>query len=334
MSLTSLGDLSSSYSSRQRNVALRQQIDRLTAELATGQVTDVREVLAGNYSYLTDIERRSSILEGYSVATAEAGLYADAMQNALSVVNTFGSDLSFSLLTTGSSAVGVPGAVMVEDAKNALSGMLGALNTKAAGRYLFSGTATDRPPLEGLDAVLTGLRAAVSGAATPDDVLAAAQTWFDDPAGFTAAIYTGGDTAIAPFDLSQSEKVTLDIRAIDPKLLETLRLTAVAAIADDPALGFGAQFQAELFDKAGQGLLVAQDNIVALRADVGFVESRIDKVSARNAAEQTSLEFAKIALLEIDPFEAATRLEEAQFQLQSLYSVTVKMSQLSLVNFL
>jgi flagellar hook-associated protein 3 FlgL len=44
--------------------------------------------------------------------------------------------------------------------------------------------------------------------------------------------------------------------------------------------------------------------------------------------------FAKTGLLEIDPFEAATKLEEVQFQLQSLYSVTVRMSQLSLVKFL
>ncbi len=81
-------------------------------------------------------------------------------------------------------------------------------------------------------------------------------------------------------------------------------------------------------------MLIAQDDVIALRADVGFVESRIEKVAARNAAEVTGLEFAKVALLEIDPYEAATRLEEAQFQLQSLYTVTVRMSQLSLVNFL
>ncbi len=334
MSVTTLGDLSSSYALRQRNVALRQQIDRLTNELATGQVGDVRDVLAGNYSYLTNIERRSSILEGYGVATAEAGLYADAMQNALGTFNTFASDLSFSLLTTGNSAVGVPGTVMGAEAENALNGMIGAINTKAAGRYLFSGVATDRPPLANADAIMTGLRTAVAGATTPDDILASAEAWFNDPAGFEAAFYSGGTAAIAPFNLSNTESVTLDVRAIDPKLVETLRFTAVAALASDPASGLSDQEQAELFSKAGQGLLTAQDNIVALRADVGFAENQIDKVAARNAAEETSLEFAKIALLEIDPFEAATRLEEAQFQLQSLYSVTVKMSQLSLVNFL
>ena len=62
--------------------------------------------------------------------------------------------------------------------------------------------------------------------------------------------------------------------------------------------------------------------------------ARLDRIATRNAAEVTSLTMAKNTLLEADPFEAATKLEEAQFQLQSLYTVTVRSSELSLVNFL
>ncbi|MDG1170848.1 MAG: flagellin, partial [Sulfitobacter sp.] len=97
---------------------------------------------------------------------------------------------------------------------------------------------------------------------------------------------------------------------------------------------FGFWGENSIFGKSGQALLIAGDDVIALRADVGFVEARIEKIGARNSAEATSLEYAKRALLEIDPYEAATKLEEAQFQLQSLYSVTVRMSQLSLVNFI
>ncbi len=222
----------------------------------------------------------------------------------------------------------------MSEARSALDGIPGAINTTSAGRYLFSGAATDQPPLPDIDDVLLALRTAVSGATTPDALLAAAKVWFDDPGGFEATLYQGASESIAPFDLSQTEKVTLDVRAVDPKLKEVLRLTAVAALADDTGFGFDRSAQSEVFNKSGQALLVAQDDIIALRATVGFVEARIEKTAARNAAEQTSLEFAKLSLLAVDPYEAATRLEEAQFQLQSLYSVTVRMSQLSLVNFL
>lgn len=334
MSLTNLGDLSQSFSMRQRNIALRQDIDRFTTELATGQVADVRKVLDGNYSFLTDIERRTAILDGYGVATTEAALFTDATQQALSVIETFGSDLSASLLVAANSAVGVSGAEIVPEGYNALAGVLGSLNTNIADRHIFSGTATDRPPLPDTDSVLAALLPVISGAATPDDVLTAATAWFDDPAGFEATLYQGSPDSVGPVSLSQTDNVTMDVRAVDPRLKEVIKLTAIVALTDDPALGFARPEQSELLAKAGQSLLAAQDGIVSLRANVGFVESRIEGIATRNAAELTSLEFAKSGLLEIDPFEAATRLEETQFQLQSLYSVTVRMSQLSLVNFL
>lgn len=333
MSLPSLGDLSQSYSMRQRNVSLRQEISKLTDELASGQVSDVRDILNGNYSYLTDITKRMDLLEGYQVATAEAGIFTDALQRTLGLIDDTGRDMSASLLTAGTSAIGVSGSDTVAEAENALDTMIGALNTKSAGRYLFSGTAVDQPPLLDSATLRTALRTAVAGATTPDDVLTAARNWFVDPAGFEAILYQGG-AALAPFGLSPVDQVTLDLRATDPKLREVLMLTAVSTLADDPTFNFDVATQSELFGKAGQALLIAGDEVIALRAEVGFVEARIEKITARNAAEVTSMEFAKQALLAVDPYEAATKLEEAQFQLQSLYSVTVRMSQLSLVNFL
>jgi flagellar hook-associated protein 3 FlgL len=89
-----------------------------------------------------------------------------------------------------------------------------------------------------------------------------------------------------------------------------------------------------LFGLSANELLQGQSGAVTLQSRVGFAQARIDTIATRNAAEVTSLQMARNALLEVDPFEAATKLEEAQFQLQSLYSVTVRMSQLSLVNYL
>lgn len=330
----SIGDMASSYAQRQRNVSIKQEIHRLTSELASGQVTDTRKVLAGNYSYLTDIERKMTTLSGYGVATAEATHYAAAMQTSLGQISEIAEGLSASLLAAGTNATGPSPATTASEAKNALGSIIGRLNAQVAGRHMFSGTATDRPPIVDVDTLLMDLGAAVAGATTPDEVLAAAVAWFDDPAGFPATAYVGSDDGISPFDLSHTETVSLDIRATAPELRDSLRLAAVAALADDPGLGLTATDQKELFRKAGQEMLLAQDDLISLQARVGFVETRIEEITTRNAAELTSLEYTKSALLAVDPFEAATRLEEAQFQLQSLYSVTVRMSQLSIVNFL
>ncbi len=332
MSVTNLGDLSQSYSMRARNVSLRQEIARLTTELATGQVADVRDVLAGNYSYLTEIERRSNILGGYNVATSEAALYTSTLQTALGRVEEYASSLSLSLQISGNGGQSVTDTAL--EARTVLDAMVATVNTSVAGRYPFSGSATNARPLADTETMLTAIRAAAVGATTPDDLLTVTRAWFDDPAGFSTILYQGSTESITPFNLTETDKVALDVRAVDPRLREALRLTAVAALADDPRFAFDAESRAELFDKSGRALMAQQNNLIGLQADVGFVEGRIEKITTRNAAEETSLEFAKIALLEIDPYEAATKLEEAQFQLQSLYSLTVRMSQLSLVNFL
>lgn len=331
MTAVSLGDLAQSFMLRQRNSALKQDMNRLTTELATGQVADVRQVLAGNYSYLTEIERKTSVLSGYRVATSEATHFSGTMQTTLGRLDELTQDLSSSLLTAGTSAGIVDTA---SEARNALKGMIGTLNTDIAGRYMFSGTATDQPPLVNAETLLNELQSVISGATTPADVMAAASAWFDSPIGYVAFAYQGATDPLSSFAVSQAESVTLDVRATDPGISKMLRLAAVAALADDPAFGLDVAAQSELYAISGREMLATQNDITALRANVGYVEARIDTIAARNAAEFTTLSFAKAALLEVDPFETATQLEEVQFQLQSLYSVTVRMSQLSLVNFL
>ena len=152
--------------------------------------------------------------------------------------------------------------------------------------------------------------------------------------GFDDLIYAGSDVALAPFVLSETERVSLDVRANDPALKNVLMYTTLAALADDPALGLTVPQQSELFGIAGLALQSGQDLLTDVRSRIGVAEARIEKISARNQAEATGIEFARNALIQADPFETATQLESVQFQLQSLYSITVRSSQLSLVNFL
>lgn len=334
MSTTSLGDLAQSFTLRQRNSVLRTEMSRLTEELSTGRVSDLRQVLQGNYSYLTDLERKLEVLQGYKVATTEATHFADGMQTALERVEDIGQSLSGSLITSGTSSIGTAVNDTAAEAGNALEALMATLNTKVSGRSLFGGTATDRPPLASADDLLAALGTAVGGATSVADIQTAAQAWFDDPAGFDAVIYQGATTGLSPFAASDTDRISLDVRATDSRLKDMIRLVAVTALADDAALALDAQQKSELFLDAGTRMLGARDGITSLRAGVGYVEARIDAAATRNAAEMTSLDFARGALLGVDPYETATKLEDVQFQLQSLYSVTVRMSQLSLVNFL
>lgn len=334
MMVPTLGDLSHSFSMRQRNVALREQMARFSQELATGQVADVRDVLRGNYSYLSDIERKMDVLAGYTVATSEATHFANGMQLAIEGAAELARDLSSTLITAGTSALGAARTDIANQAQTTLDALVDRVNTNVSGRFLFSGTATDQPPLPDAQTLLDELKLAMAGATTPATMMAAAETWFDDPAGFEATVYQGSDVPLAPFALSETDDVAIDLRAIDPDVKRLLRLTAVSALATDTSFGLNVTQQTELFALTGQDMLSARDGMTGLGARVGFAEARIENIATRNNAEQTALEFAKAELLEVDPFEAATRLEDVQFNLESLYAVTVRNSQLSLVNFI
>ena len=104
MTVTGLGDLAQGYLLRSRTTGIKQEIDRLTTELTSGQVSDVRDRLNGNLSFLTDVERRSTVLDSYGIATAEAAQFSGAMQVALSAISEATQDLSGTLISAGSSA--------------------------------------------------------------------------------------------------------------------------------------------------------------------------------------------------------------------------------------
>lgn len=334
MSSVSLGDLSQSFMMQRRSVALRQDMSKLTDELSSGKKSDVREILAGNHNYLSDLERSMEVLEGYSIANSEAKYFTSAMQASLNRVQDFSSQLGLDLILAGGGPVGVISGSPSTNATTQLQGMINSLNSDIAGRSLFAGTTTDQSPLRNAETLLNELSIAIAGQTTPEDIITAAEAWFASPTGFDALIYAGSDTALAPFSLSETERVSLDVRANDPALKSILMNTALAALADDPALGLNVSEQSELFGLTGLALRSNQDQLTDLRSRIGYTEARIEMIAVRNQAEETASEFARNELLSADLFETATRLESVQFHLQSLYAVTVRSSQLSLVNFL
>ncbi|SPH19645.1 hypothetical protein ASD8599_00380 [Ascidiaceihabitans donghaensis] len=334
MNSVSIGDLAHSYLLQRRGSGLRAEMSKLNQELASGQIADIKSILAGNFSYLSDIETSMSHLNAYKTSSAEATQFTSAMQSALDVVQTQSTDLGTNILSVVAGGIDAVSRQVTVEAREQLGAIVNTLNTDLAGRSIFSGTASNQAPLASSTDILNSVRSVMAGQIGPTDKLAAVDAWFADPAGFDAVIYQGSSDAMAPFRLSEHEDLSLDVRANDEAIKDVIRNVAVAALADDAALGIDFTERAALLNDAGVGLMTNAADVTALRANIGFIEERIDDIATRNSIESTSLEYAKGALLSVDPYETATRLEEVQFQLQSLYTVTVRSSELTLVNFL
>jgi len=334
MNLTSIGDLAQNLLLRNRSAEIKSTIATLTQELSTGQTADVATRLGGDYSYLSEIDRNLSRLNGFAHAASETAVLAGASQLALERVQDVATSLGSDFLTTLPSNLQSVRSQATERAIGELEVVFATLNGSVGGRSLFSGIATDRAPLETADTLLTELKTQIAGLVSADDILTAVDTWFADPAGFDSVIYSGSDQPLSAIQVGAGEYVTLSLRADNPDLKEMIRNTAVAALAADSDLALNADTQNSLLRAAGEGMLQSEGKLTSLRADLGYAESRIEEASTRNASARTGLEYARNELLEADPFDTAARLQEVQFQLESLYSVTVRNSRLSLLSFL
>lgn len=335
MALSSIGDLASGFVLRQQSNILKQQITRLTEELSSGMTTDVTRHLAGDFTGLADVNHRLALLGSYAGAADQGRTDTAVMQTSLSRIGNEAQRLGDMALTVATS----PGAGLIDglagEARNALDGMLSALNVSVAGLSLFAGDETGLPAvLDGAEFMIA-IRGAVAGAGNGADLTAAIDAVFDAPGGiFETAIYQGGDGSRASLGLGEGETVSLDLRADDPAFRNTLKEVAIAALLDDPAVSLSEPDRIVLARQVGENLLTGQGRLTVIEADLGFAQARIERAASRISAETMGLNMMQGELLGIDPFEAATELETVQLRLETLYTLTARNARLNLVNFL
>ena len=332
MTFSTLGDLAQAFALRHRNTAIKTDIQRLNQELATGQAADLTKHLGGSYAELSGLERNMRLLEGYSVNIAEAKQLTDVMQTRLDQISTISTEFAGDLITSDSSGSHSTQDAFVNEAKLHFQTIVETLNSQSAGRFLFSGDATNEPALVSSDAILAELDTVLSGAASRADIETRIDLWFANAAGFDTFAYTGGSNAMGSFKMSETTRVSTDIRANADALKDVLAGFA-KVIASDSAL-LTLEDQKELRKQSATDLMTAQESLIGLQAELGLAQEQIENWTVRTAASRTALDYAKGALLAVDPYERATQLEAAQFQLESLYTVTARLSTLSLVNYL
>ena len=224
---------------------------------------------------------------------------------------------------------------MSRDAGETLESVVGGLNRSVAGRFLFSGTATDRAPLIDGEALLADLRSVVSGETTVAGMQAQLDAWFDTPSGgFESLTYQGATEDLSEIPLSDSESADLDIRADDQAFRDLLKSVALAALAADPASQLTTTGKVDALRAAGLGIKTALESVTEMRSGLGALEARIDETGARNESERTATQMARLDLIGADDYETASRYESIRGQLESLYAITARSQRLSLASYL
>jgi flagellar hook-associated protein 3 FlgL len=333
MSMISLGDLAQSFMLRRQNTDLKADLQRLSSELSTGQAVDTGRQVGGDFSALAGIDASLSRLLGYKSTTSEAALLSGAMQTVLETVEEMTSTLAPQLLSASSGTTATQVNAVAGEARQKLQTAMALYNTDLAGRGLFAGVATDGAATIDMETLLTTLEGEIIGAATGVDIASRVSAWFDAPTGYATAGYRGG-TPLSPQSIAPGEAADLGFTAADAGVRDTLKGLAMAALIDRGALAGNAFERANLARRAGESLISSASSRADMAARLGTVQSQVEAASVRNGAETTALQIARNGITTVDPYETASKLEATRQQLETLYTLTARISRLSLVDYL
>jgi flagellar hook-associated protein 3 FlgL len=351
----------------------KRSLDTAQVELVTGEAADRFKATGGDPTRLLAMERSISTLDSRTPLLSMAKSRAGAMQSALEGIQNATEQMGVRLLRDISAGAIDSAEYTAKDARAALAQVLGALNTELSGRHLFGG-ARQGAPMPDVDTLLDDVeavfalsktqQAAIDAGTETDDGLTLAEridanlgTYFtagdtidvdpntdNDPntdddidlRSFDARFADGDDPpSPPPVELADGEHLDYAMRGDVAELRGMIRGLVMASVAVD---GSGRitddETRAAALEFAGKQIIKATDDITRLRSDLGLAEQRIEEAQVRTEAQRSTLELARSDLIGRDQYETATRITELENQLQIIYAITARTSQLSLLNFI
>jgi len=327
MSLSGIGDLRQHFLSTQNNTRVKTELNTLVEELTTGEKSDLTSHLGISQVGLNSLDRQLKVLGKYEQVNEQTSQILSTMQTVLEHVDDLRSNAGNTLLTISDSSTPLDLSRGSDAARTSFEATVQSLNTRYGDQSLFGGADVEGTPLATADQMLSELQTAIAGLTTATDVSIAVDAWFDDVGGgFEIIGYQGDSTGVV--------ERPLDANQFNEAIKETLKALAKGALANDPSVSLDLAETRNLQQESAVGLLNAAENMADLQARVGFIEGRVEEASVRNSAEQTSYGIARSEMVSADPFETATRLEAVQLQLETQYTLTARLSRLSLTEYL
>jgi flagellar hook-associated protein 3 FlgL len=320
-------------------------------ELSTGRKADLMAALRTQAA--TDVDLRNAYSEAttFKATAGVVGTRLDAMQTALTSVKDAIDKARTQTLTATSPLARQQ---LQQLAKTTIDQIGSLLDTQFDGRYLFSGTQTDMPPLQEQNTVNTttglsplqtvmqvitnmgGMSDAASALNVANGTDGISSLFGDSNSNanlrFTPALYNGATSGTLTARLDRGYQIDYGLRADDPAIRDALQglymLAAVPSnsVPDDAYAAWQGEALAHL-DKGFQG-------VIGMASTVGYQQSAVADVMARHDSTLTQLNTQIVNLEQADPYETAAKLSQFQSQLEATFTVTARMSQLSLTKFL
>jgi flagellar hook-associated protein 3 FlgL len=354
MSISSL-----SFNAATRATIMRVQSDLRDAssELSSGRLVDVGNTLGRLTGEAVQYHSQEStiqkMLDSNKLVTSRLELMDDTLDSLRTQSETVSGALT-TLMSDVNNAVAV--SAVKDTAKASLEAMIGSLNVNVTGQYLFAGAQTDQTPLDDASAEVAAnfkdyLAALPPIAGVPvtaatvtasqleqyfskDGVLIAGKTHrfdaaFEDPNWGDWS--NASDTPVVS-RISKNETIESSLTTNEQAFR---KITAAYSLLGSVGMeGMNEAARREVANAALTRLNAGKDGLIQLQAQVG---TRINRVTLADTALNTQKDLVKAAIerLEgVDPTEASLRVTTLETQLQASYTVTGRLKNLSLLNYL
>ena len=329
------------------------QINLLSAQSSSGLISSDYAGLGNSAGAALDLSGQVALNTTYQANANQAATQAQVAQSALGQIQTLVSGFANQLLEpTSATQAGL--STLAASAGSALTQIANLLNTKVGNTYVFAGQDSSNPPVPdpstlGTSAFATAIQAAVANlgtagaSATQSQILTASAPGATSP--FSATLEASNLPATADLGGGQS---------VQTSVLADQNATAVSTGAGTTSTGsYTRDILAALATVAALGTATASNPAVisllsltqttlsnaddALNTDIGGLGARqqtITNTQSELTATATAVNTQLGNLQDADTAEVATKLSNAQNQLQASYKIIASLEQLSLAKFL
>ena len=318
-------------------LGLQRELSTVQNQVSSGKISNVFSGLAGEDARVSIQLREAMASKESFIETVEKMRLRSAVTDAsLLQLQESAEEMRVELIKQTDSLFVADLPVMNKFADNAIDRFASLLNTKVAGRFVFSGPATSTQPIINATTIKTNFQGAVNtvvnaGSNTAAQIIANANTHFNTNTNWNNlnAVATNQESSVhadVGLDISYGEMAHQEAFA---DVFEIMNIFANVSI--NP--GDEAEYRT-LVDSARTTIEGAFNSINQMIADLGVSQARLNSIEQTHKDDLVMLGDQLGNVEDVDSFEAVNLFQNLRNQIEMSYQVTAATRNLSLVNFI
>lgn len=348
VSITSTQSLTSAL---QRSIFDTQtQLSRAQREVASGRLADLSTSLGRTLAQDYALGIRDNDLLSISQSNAFVSTRLDTTQAALgSIADTAQQFLE--ALVGARSGAGSSATAIRDAAASGLKSLIANLDTSVGGVYIFGGINSDVAPLDdyfadppsankqAVDQAFSSAfgmsqTSAGVGSITAAEMASFLSGPFSDLFSSSGWSATWSRASGQPLEsrIGLGRTIDASVSANDPALQKLAMAYTMAADLGTADLSDSAYQQ--LVQAATDAVSAAVSGLTSLRASVGLMQQNVTDANETISLQRNALAIQIGSLENVDPYEASTRVNNLMTQLEISYTITGKIQQLTLSNYI